>query len=61
MKIMRSWREQKVMLKSRFPFLNDLDFDFEEGNRESMLQKLAVRLNKSRTELELLFADLQRY
>jgi hypothetical protein len=49
------------MLKNRFPFLNDLDFDFEEGNRENMLQKLAVRLNKSRNELELLFADLQRY
>lgn len=61
MRIIRSWREQKIMLKNRFPFLNDFDFDFEEGNRDTMLQKLEVRLNKSRSELEMLFADLQRY
>ncbi len=60
MNILRSWREQKVMLKMRFPILNDDDFIFEEGNKESMLTKLGIKLNKSSIELESLFAELQR-
>jgi hypothetical protein len=61
MDIVRSWREQKIMLKRRFPVLSDEDFLFEQGNRESMLIKLERKLNKSRLELELLFAELQTY
>lgn len=61
MDIVRSWREQKIMLKRRFPVLSDEDFLFEQGNRENMLIKLAMKLNKSRLELELLFAELQTY
>jgi hypothetical protein len=59
MDIIRSWREQKVMLKWRYPILQDLDFVFEEGEREKMYSKLATKLNKTRSELEALFADLQ--
>ncbi|MDA0194957.1 MAG: general stress protein CsbD [Bacteroidetes bacterium] len=58
---MRSWREQKVMLKWRFPNLSDEDFVFELGDKENMLTKLGIKLNKTRTELDLLFAELQRY
>lgn len=61
MEITRSWREQKVMLKRRFSFLNDSDFEFEEDQRESMLNKLAAKLKKTRTELDSLFAELQTY
>ncbi|MGK7392702.1 MAG: hypothetical protein ACNS60_20270 [Candidatus Cyclobacteriaceae bacterium M2_1C_046] len=61
MKILRSWREQKIMLKRRFPFLSDEDFNFEEGHRENMLDKLAAKLNKSREELSSIFAELQLY
>lgn len=61
MNIVRSWREQKVMLKRRFPILRDEDFDFEEGDRESMLAKLEAKLQKTRIELESLFAELQLY
>lgn len=61
MDILRSWREQKVMLKWRFPFLTDNDFNFEEGKRESMLDRLSQKLKKTRRELELLFEELQRY
>jgi len=57
----RSWREQKVMLKWRFPFLSDEDFAFSEDHREAMLTQLAVKLNKTRTELENLFAEMQRF
>jgi len=61
MNIIRSWREQKIMLKRRFPVLCDEDFLFELGDRENMLIKLANKLNKTRLELELLFAELQTY
>lgn len=61
MEITRSWREQKIMLKRRFPILSDSDFHFKEGQKESMLEKLSVKLKKTRVELELLFAELQTY
>ena len=61
MNIVRSWREQKAMLKMRFPVLRDEDFVYEEGDKESMLAKLETKLNKTRVELESLFAELQLY
>jgi hypothetical protein len=61
MDIIRSWREQKAMLKRIFPTLSDEDFAQEQEDRESMLEKLGFKLNKSRKELELLLAELQRY
>ena len=61
MNIIRSWREQKMMLKRRFPHLNNEDFAFEPGDRESMLAKLGAKLNKTKSELEALFAELQLY
>ncbi len=59
MNIIRSWREQKIILKMWFPNLQDEDFHFEEGHRETMLERLAAKLNKSQAELEKLFAELQ--
>jgi hypothetical protein len=59
MKILRSCREQKILLKRRFPILEDQDFDFQEGYRESMLDKLSAKLSKTRSELETIFAELQ--
>ena len=49
------------MLKRRFSNLSDSDFEFEEGQRENMLDKLAIKLKKTRAELKLLFAELQTY
>ena len=57
MTILRSWREQKIMLKRRYPFLNDEDFLFEEGNKETMLKRLQAKLNKTASELESLFGS----
>ncbi|TXD76930.1 general stress protein CsbD [Algoriphagus ratkowskyi] len=61
MNITRSWREQKVMLKQRFTVLNDADFEFIEGQREGMLNRLSQKLQKTKEELHLLFAELQTY
>ncbi len=60
MNIIRSWREQKILLKRRFPFLSDEDFLFEEGKRENMLTRLQEKLGKTSSELELIFAEIQR-
>ncbi|HEY9486963.1 MAG TPA: general stress protein CsbD [Chryseosolibacter sp.] len=57
--ILRSWREQKILLKRRYPFLSDEDFHYEEGNKEPMLKRLQAKLNKTAEELESLFAELQ--
>lgn len=59
--ILRSWREQKIMLKRRFPILQDEDFHFEDGKKDTMLRRLQEKLNKSAAELEALFAELQLY
>ncbi len=59
MNILRSWREQKVLLKRRFPILSDEDFVFEEGKKDSMLKVLEEKLGKSRQELESIFAEIQ--
>lgn len=61
MNIVRSWREQKIMLKWRYPNLTDRDFDFEEGKEDKMFLALAKKLKKTRAELEALFAELQLY
>lgn len=61
MNILRSWREQKVMLKQRFSILCDEDFEFQEGEKEEMFDRLSHKLEKTREELKLLFAELQTY
>jgi hypothetical protein len=57
---LRSWREIKILLKRRFSILQDKDFNFKETQRELMLDQLCVKLNKSRSDLDLLFAKLQK-
>lgn len=61
MNITRSWREQKAMLKQRFSILLDLDFEYQEGQREKMMESLSKKLEKTRPELESIFAELQTY
>jgi hypothetical protein len=61
MNILRSWREQKIMLKRRFSNLRDEDLAYEEGNKEDMLRRLEAKLSKTRVELESVLAELQHY
>ena len=49
------------MLKQKFPFLSDKDFFYEHGDKDQMLNALAAKLKKTKTELELIFAELQKY
>lgn len=59
-RILRSWREQKIILKRWFPILSDQDFEVDQ-DREEMMNGLALKLKKSRAELELIFEELQRH
>jgi hypothetical protein len=59
MEIIRSWREQKILLKRKFPILSDEDFIDDDGNRESMIRRLEAKLVKTKAELELILAELQ--
>jgi hypothetical protein len=56
---MRSWREQKILLKRRFPILSDEDFVYDESQKESMLKKLEDKLGITKPELEMIFAEIQ--
>lgn len=49
------------MLQRRFPILSEEDFIYADGNREGMLKRLEAKLGKTKTELELIFAELQLY
>lgn len=59
MNILRSWREQKILLKRRFPILSDEDFVYDESQKESMLKKLEDKLGITKPELEMIFAEIQ--
>ncbi len=58
---LRSWREIRIMMKWRFANLTDSDFEERDGDKEEMLDRLANKIKKTRQELELLFAELQKY
>ena len=48
----QNWNSKKEILKMRFPVLNDADLHSPgEGNNNSMLEKLALRLGLTADEL----------
>jgi uncharacterized protein YjbJ (UPF0337 family) len=47
-----NWNERKSRLKMKFELLTDNDLMFEEGNNDEILEKLQVRLGKSKAELQ---------
>ncbi len=57
--MLRSWREQKILLKRLFPILSDEDFAFEDGKKETMFERLQEKLGKSKPELEMILAEIQ--
>jgi uncharacterized protein YjbJ (UPF0337 family) len=53
-----SWNEQKCRLKKKFAILSDSDFMIEEGKKEEMINRLQVKLGKSKDELRQIIASL---
>lgn len=52
------WSEQKTKLKSKFPVLTDTDLTFEKGKKEEMLNKIQIKIGKSKEDLAKILASL---
>jgi hypothetical protein len=52
------WYKKKAKLKHKFATLMDSDLIFDEGKKEEMLQKLMIKLGKTREELLKIIAGL---
>jgi uncharacterized protein YjbJ (UPF0337 family) len=46
-----SWSDQKGKLKQKFAALTDSDLLFIEGKKEKMMEKLQLKLGKTKEEL----------
>jgi len=46
-----NWLAQRAKLKERFAILTDDDLLFEQGKKEEMLGKVAIKLGKTKEEL----------
>ena len=55
MKILRSWREQKIMLKWRFPNLSDEDF--QDPDKEVFVKRLQEKLGKTKSDVLKLIGE----
>jgi len=53
-----NWDEQKGKLKVKFPTLTDADLNYAEGKRDEMLNKVQIKLGKTREELTAIIAGL---
>jgi uncharacterized protein YjbJ (UPF0337 family) len=53
-----SWYEQKAKLKKKFAWLTDNDLLFETGMKEMMLDRLQIRLGKTKEELHHIISAL---
>ncbi|WP_372640778.1 CsbD family protein [Ancylomarina sp.] len=48
----RNWEDQKVKLKQKFAVLVNNDLLFEEGKKEALLERLQIKLGKTKEEVQ---------
>ncbi|OFX23069.1 MAG: general stress protein CsbD [Bacteroidetes bacterium GWA2_31_9b] len=53
-----NWKELKGKLKQKFAVLIDNDLLFEEGKREELLERLQIKLGKTKEEVKKLIESL---
>ena len=53
-----NWLEQRRKLKENFAALTDEDLLFEQGKKEEMLEKVQVKLGKTKEELRKIIEAL---
>ena len=53
-----NWDEQKGKLKQKFVWLTDSDVRFEVGKKEDMLNRLQIKLGKTKEELHKIIEAL---
>ena len=52
------WNEQKEKLKRKFAILTGNDLMFEEGKKKEMIEKLQIKLGKTKEELQIIIETL---
>ena len=52
------WEEVKEKLKEHNLELTDEDLEYQEGNEELLLDRLAAKLNKSRNDVKILVESI---
>ncbi len=53
-----SWSDQKEKLKAKFTSLTDADFQFIGGKRDEMLERIQLKIGKTKAELQNIIAAL---
>lgn len=54
----KNWIETKEKLKKKFAKITDNDLLFEEGKQEDIVQKLQVKLGKSKEDILKIITNL---
>ena len=54
----RNWTEQKPKLKEKFSTLTDADLQYENGKKDEMMDKIQIKLGKTKDELAAIIAAL---
>jgi uncharacterized protein YjbJ (UPF0337 family) len=49
-----NWNYQKSKLKEEFAMLTDDDLLFEQGKKDEMLEKIQIKLGKTKEELDMI-------
>jgi uncharacterized protein YjbJ (UPF0337 family) len=52
------WNVQKGKLKAKFTYLTDADLTYDEGKREEMLNRVQIKIGKTKDELTAIIAAL---
>ncbi|MFZ4058351.1 MAG: general stress protein CsbD [Ferruginibacter sp.] len=53
-----NWNEQKAKLKAKFTTLVDADLRYLDGKKDEMMNKLQIKLGKTKDELSKIIAAL---
>tara|TARA_R110002167_G_scaffold341691_2_gene550176 strand:+ start:8741 stop:8932 length:192 start_codon:yes stop_codon:yes gene_type:complete len=53
-----SWQEKKAVLKQKFALLTDSDLLLKEGKEDEMLQRLQLKLGKTKEEIKQIITQL---
>lgn len=53
-----NWDDQKAKLKQKFAALTDNDLLFTKGKKEEMMDKLEIKLGKTKEELFKIFGEI---
>jgi uncharacterized protein YjbJ (UPF0337 family) len=56
--IQENWNELKIKLQQKFSYLTDKDILFKEGKIEDLLERLQIKLGKTKVELRKTLAEL---